>query len=464
MASISSLPPEMLGEIAACFQDDTPLGAKNDWTADQKTLAILSRVSKPFQYAAQPLLYRKIYLFVREPAGINIISLIKVLYHRKDLRSKVDKVQIHFEEEYSYPLGRTKDEVQNLRHLARNIGQKSLCRALQGSSGRSGMYRKVLSSLLFSQLQGVSQVKITELYGPDFEFDYRKLDRFGNAWSVLPCLLIPPSEAPEALLQNLVSLYLDAHGTTTMRLSDYHLLARLAPNLGAFSGRRFKSIPVEAFNHFKKLKHLSLVDAPLEDKDSPYQGGFLEIPPGLQYFQYSMHFPYFSGKLNIPPMKVQRALAERSDTVNDIHIDFSQGIAADEDEMFDTFEMFKRLEHLSVNPVDFESDGLMGSGPTAFITTLPRSLQSLTILNQDRYRHRYRCEDILWLADAVQKGDFENLESFTIHVTDEDRNLFHTIMGEIWGGIDKPESGEDEASFCVKVVSETDSRELRCYW
>ncbi|KXH38571.1 hypothetical protein CSIM01_05696 [Colletotrichum simmondsii] len=460
MASISSLPLEMLGEIAACFQDDSPLDAHNDWTDDQKALAILSRVSKSFQYAAQPLLYCKIYLAVRDPVGLNILSLIKVLSHRKDLRSKVDKVQIHFEKAFSCHLKRTTDDVQNLDHLAREIDQTSLCRALQGNNKSSWLYNNVLSSLLFNQLQGVSQVMITGLFVPDIEDDYGEFDHFENAWSVLPYLLIAPSETPEALLPNLVFLRLDAHIITITGLSEFHLLARLAPNLEEFEGWGFESVPVEAFNTFKKLKRLSLSEAPFVDSDFPNQGEFLQIPPGLHSFHYSTRFSFFSDELSISPMRVRRALAQHSDTLIDIDVQCRLDIEMGENDWFDTFGMFQKLEHLSVDPADFDMNHQNGLGPNAFITTLPRSLRSLTFLAQ----HRSNFTDIKWLADAVDKGDFENLESFTIHVPDKDRDFFHFAMREIWRGIDKSESGEDEAPFCVKVVSETDSRQFWCYW
>ncbi|KXH57134.1 hypothetical protein CNYM01_13883 [Colletotrichum nymphaeae SA-01] len=460
MASISSLPPEMLGEIAACFQDDSPLDAYNDWTADQKTLAILSRISKSFQYAAQPLLYRKIYLAVRDPVGLDILSLIKVLYHRQDLRSKVDEVQIHFEQAYSCHLKRTTEDVQNLHRLAENIGQTNLCHTLQGNTNDPWIYNNVLSSLLFNQLQGVSQVMITGLDGPDMKGDYGEFDHFENAWSVLPYLLIAPSETPEALLPNLAFLRLDAHVITITGLSEFHLLARLAPNLEEFEGWGFESIPVEAFNTFKRLKRLSLSEAPFVDSDFPNQGEFLQIPPGLHSFHYSTRFSCFTDELNISPMRVRRALAHHSDTLIDIGVQCRLDIKMGENDWFDTFGMFQKLEHLAVDPADFDMSYQNGSGPNAFITTLPRSLRSLAFLAQ----HHLNYTDIEWLANAVQEGDFENLESFTIRVNESDMEICYTTMGEIWDGIDKPESGEDVASFCVQVVSETDSRELWCYW
>ncbi|KAK1449414.1 hypothetical protein CMEL01_08729 [Colletotrichum melonis] len=460
MASISSLPPEMLGEIAACFQDDTPLGVKKDWKAGQKTLAILSRVSKSFQYATQPLLYRKIYLAVRDPAGLDILSLIKVLYHRQDLRSKVDKVQIHFEEAFSCHLERSADDVQNLHHLARNICQTNLCRALQGNTKSSWSYNNVLSSLLFNQLRGVSQVMITGLYSPDLKDDYGEFDHFDNAWSILPYSLIPPSETPEALLQNLTFIYLDAHEVTKIQLSEFHTLACLAPNLETFSGCRFKNVPTAAFNGFKKLKDLSLVDAPIQNDDSLSHGGFLEIPPGLHSFQYSVRFALYLGEQYISPMKVRRALAQHSDTLNYIEVQFPQGIVLEEDDLIDTFGMFKKLEHLSADSRDFLMHGQNSSGPHAFITTFPRSLRSLTLLDQCYWD----LQEIKWLADAVHKGDFENLESLTIGVDERDMDFFYTTMGEIWDGIDKPEFEGEEASFCVTVISRTSTRELWCYW
>ncbi|KAI3553061.1 hypothetical protein CABS03_11154 [Colletotrichum abscissum] len=459
MASISSLPPEMLGEIAACFQDDTPLGVKKDWIADQNTLTILSRVSKSFQYATQPLLYRKIYLAVRDPAGLDILSLIKVLYHRKDLRSKVNKVQIHFGTGFSCHLERTIDDFQELDHLAREIGQTSLSRALWGNTSRQWSYNNVLSSVLFHQLRGVSQVMITGLCGQNWKANYGVFNHFDDAWSVLPYLLIPPSETPEALLPNLTFLRLDLHVITTIDLSTFHLLTRLAPNLEEFEGCGFESVPVQAFNTFKRLKRLSLSEAPLVDSDFPNQGEFLQIPPGLHSFYYSTRFSWFSDEQNISPMRVRRALAQHSDTLIDIHVQCH--IEMEEHEWFDTFGMFQRLEHLSVDPADFDLNYQNAlDGPNAFITTLPRSLRSLTFLAQ----HHSDFKDIEWLADAVHEGDFENLESFTIHVPYRDRDFFHKAMSEIWCGIDKPESGEDEASFCVKVVSKTDSREFWCYW
>ncbi|KAK1713924.1 hypothetical protein BDP67DRAFT_489392 [Colletotrichum lupini] len=457
MASISSLPPEMLGEIAACFQDDTPLGVKKDWKADQYTLAILSRVSKSFQYATQPLLYRKIYLAVRDPAGLDILSLIKVLYHRKDLRSKVNKVQIHFEKAFSCHLERTRDDVQKVDHLAREIGQTSLSRALQGNTNSLWSYNNVLSSLLFHQLRGVSQVMITGLFGPKWNADNGVFNHFDDVWSVLPYLLIPPSETPEALLPNLTFLRLDAHVITTIDLSDFHLLTRLAPNLEEFEGCGFESVPVQAFNTFKRLKRLSLSEAPLVGSDFPDQGEFLRIPPGLHSFYYSTRFSWFSDEQNISPMRIRRALAQHSDTLIDIHVQCH--IEMEEHKWFDTFGMFQRLEYLSVDPADFDLNYQNAlDGPNAFIATLPRSLRSLTFLAQ----HHSDFTDIEWLADAVHEGDFENLESFTIHVPDRDRDFFHKAMSEIWCGIDKPESREDEASFCVKVVSKTDSREFWC--
>ncbi|KAF4780983.1 hypothetical protein HER10_EVM0005453 [Colletotrichum scovillei] len=458
MASISSLPPEMLGEIAACFQDDSPLNAHNDWTADQKTLAILSRVSKSFQYAAQPLLYRNIYLAVRDPVGINILSLIKVLYHRQDLRSKVNKVQIHFEKAFSCHLERTTDDVKNLHDMAWNMDQTNLCRALYWSTKGSWLYNNVLSSLLFNQLQGVSQVMITGLDGPDITDDYGEFDHFENAWSVLPYLWIAPSETPEALLPNLAFLRLDAHVITIPGSLEFHLLARLAPNLESISGCRFESVPAAAFNGFKKLKHLSLVDAPLEHECFPNEEPLLGIPPGLHSFHYIV-CDRSRDELYISPMKARQALAQHSDTLISISLQFSLDREM-EDEWFDTFEMFKNLEHLSVNPSDFAMKFYNGLGPNAFITSLPRSLRSLTLLSQDHLEY----QDIEWLADALQHGDFENLESFTIYVHDKDSDSFYTNLGETWRGIEKPEVEEEDAFFRVTVISETTSRELWCYW
>ncbi|KAK1716131.1 uncharacterized protein BDZ83DRAFT_634981 [Colletotrichum acutatum] len=160
-------------------------------------------------------------------------------------------------------------------------------------------------------------------------------------------------------------------------------------------------------------------------------------------------------------MRVRRALAQHSDTLINIRVQCHLDIEMEENEWFDTFGMFQRLEHLSLDPADFDLNYQNClDGPNAFITTLPRSLRSLTFLAQ----HHSDFTDIEWLANAVYEGDFENLESFTIHITDRDRDFFHFAMREIWRGIDKPESGEDEASFCVKVISETNSRELWCYW
>ncbi|KXH69399.1 hypothetical protein CSAL01_01878 [Colletotrichum salicis] len=356
MASMSSLPPEMLGEIAACFQHAL-IGANKDWIADQNTLAILSRVSKSFQSAAQPLLHRKIYLAVRDPVGVSILSLIKVLHHREDLRSRVDHVHIHFERAFSCRLKRTMDDVRNLGHFARTIGRPNLSTALE-------------------------------------------------EWF------------------------------------------------------RFESVPAEAFNAFKKLKHLTLWEAPLVEDVSSNQQGILEIPPGLHSFDYCVRSSWFSDELNISPIKVRRALAQHSDTLIYIYVRFHLESGMEEDGWFDTFGMFKRLEYLSVDPADFARNDQNGSGPNAFIKTLPRSLRSLTFLDH----HHSELQDIVWLADAVQKGDFENLESFTIHVTDEARDFVYTTLGEIWNGIDKPDFEEDEASFCVKIVSPSDTKELWCYW
>ncbi|KAK1671619.1 hypothetical protein BDP55DRAFT_718785 [Colletotrichum godetiae] len=315
MASMSSLPPEMLGEIAACFQNDTSIGENKDRIADQNTLAILSRASKSFQSVAQPLLHRKIYLAVWDPVGVSILSLIKVLHHREDLRSRVGQVHIHFERAFSCRLKRTMDDIRNLGPFARTIGRPNLGTALEECKNSSRLYDTVLSSLLFHQLQGVSQVMITGLDGPDLKYGYEEFDQIDNAWSVLPALLISPSETPEALLQNLIFLRLGAHIGTTMDLSHFHLLACLALNLENFEGFRFESLPAEAFNAFKKLKHLTLWEAPLVDDVSSNQQGNFEIPPGLHSFDYFVRSSWFSDELNISPIKVRRALVRHSDTL-----------------------------------------------------------------------------------------------------------------------------------------------------
>ncbi|KAJ0274970.1 hypothetical protein Brms1b_010097 [Colletotrichum noveboracense] len=423
MAALSKLPPELIREICLHIHEhdlDQPDNLQ-DWDTPQKALASLCKVSKAFCNAAQPILFRRVHITVRQqyfiPHNTKLIALLRVLIKRPYLGEQIRLLKLSV-----YKAGNTwinrfnpikpvefiplaEDDFQLFTNAAKRESWMGDLSALWDNSFVSE--EQVLLQLSLAKMPCLNEMQLA------ISYETISMSMFSHGFR--------QAVAENKILKQLRAVHMHGFPNPSHPEMRYTVMRELQPLLFLLQPQvtklhienclgHWEPIAWPEFAQLAHVKHLTLHNCELTRWDFDI---FVTACHSLESIAYTAHPIGSPTRDQESPETYVGALQQHSRTIKDLHLVVNP---KKQNEMwkagYSSFESFESLESLTISPSDFGETFIVPGtlGPKALSQTLPKSLKHLTV---KRWCWPMRI-DIDWLAQAACRGELENLETLDI--------------------------------------------------